>query len=122
MPLDSGRDSGRADPGFRWEDPLRLEERLIADAARDYARERLLPRAAAAFAEHRFDREILTEMGELGLLGCTLPEAYGGSGASHVAYGLAAREIEAVDSGYRSVLSVQASLVIYPILQFGSER
>ena len=112
---------------FRWDDPLDLdgqlteEERLIADAARDYARERLLPRVVSAFAEERFDREIMIEMGELGFLGSTLPEAYGGAGVSHVAYGLVAREVEAVDSGYRSAMSVQSSLVMYPIYAFGSE-
>jgi glutaryl-CoA dehydrogenase len=112
---------------FRWDDPLDLagrlseEERMIAHAARSYARDALMPRILTAFAQERFDREILTEMGALGLLGMTLPEAYGGSGASHVAYGLAAREIEAVDSGYRSVMSVQSSLVMYPIFEFGSE-
>ena len=112
---------------FRWDDPLDLdgrlteEERLIADAARDYARERLLPRVVSAFAEERFDREVMTEMGELGFLGSTLPEAYGGAGVSHVAYGLVAREVEAVDSGYRSAMSVQSSLVMYPIYAFGSE-
>ena len=112
---------------FRWDDPLDLdgqlteEERLIGDAARDYARERLLPRVVSAFAEERFDREIMTEMGELGFLGAMLPEAYGGSAVSHVAYGLVAREVEAVDSGYRSAMSVQSSLVMYPIYAFGSE-
>ncbi len=112
---------------FRWEDPLDLagrlteEERLIADAARDYARGRLLPRIVSAFAEERYDREVMTEMGELGFLGATIPEEYGGAGASHVAYGLIAREIEAVDSGYRSAMSVQSSLVMYPIWAFGSE-
>jgi glutaryl-CoA dehydrogenase len=123
MPLDAGLPVKT----FRWEDPLDLEgrldesERLILDVARHYARERLLPRAAQGFAEDRFDRDILREMGELGLLGCMLPERHGGAGASHVAYGLVAREIEAVDSGYRSAMSVQASLVLYPILEFGSE-
>ena len=123
MPLDSGAPAKT----FRWEDPLDLEgrlteeERLIADAARDYARERLLPRIVSAFAEERYDPEVMTEMGELGLLGPTLPEEYGGAGASHVAYGLIAREIEAVDSGYRSAMSVQSSLVMYPIFAFGSE-
>ncbi len=113
---------------FRWDDPLDLdgrlteEERLIADAARDYARERLLPRVVSAFAEERFDREVMIEMGELGFLGSTLPEAYGGAGVTHVAYGLVAREIEAVDSGYRSAMSVQSSLVMYPIYAFGSEE
>ena len=112
---------------FRWDDPLDLasrlteDERMISDAARDYARERLLPRVVSAFAEERFDREIMTEMGALGFLGATLPEQYGGAGASHVAYGLIAREVEAVDSGYRSAMSVQSSLAMYPIYAFGSE-
>ena len=112
---------------FRWDDPLDLasrlteDERMIAEAARDYARERLLPRVGSAFADERFDREIMTEMGELGFLGATLPEQYGGAGASHVAYGLIAREVEAVDSGYRSAMSVQSSLAMYPIYAFGSE-
>jgi glutaryl-CoA dehydrogenase len=112
---------------FRWEDPLDLthrlteEERMIGDAARAYAREKLLPRVVSAFAEERFDREIMTEMGALGFLGATLPETYGGAGVSHVAYGLIAREIEAIDSGYRSAMSVQSSLVMYPIHAFGSE-
>jgi glutaryl-CoA dehydrogenase len=113
---------------FRWEDPLHLqdrlteEERLIAETAHAYARERLLPGIVKAFAEEVFDRSIMTEMGELGLLGVTLPEAYGGAGASHVAYGLVAREVEAVDSGYRSAMSVQSSLAMYPIYAFGSEE
>ena len=94
---------------------------MISEAARAYAREKLLPRVVSAFAEERFDREIMAEMGELGFLGATLPEAYGGAGASHVAYGLIAREIEAVDSGYRSAMSVQSSLAMYPIYAFGSE-
>jgi glutaryl-CoA dehydrogenase len=123
MPLDA-RESQKT---FRWEDPLDLasrlteEERLIAEAARAYARENLLPRVVSAFAEERFDREIMTEMGALGFLGPTLPEEYGCAGVSHVAYGLIAREIEAIDSGYRSALSVQSSLVMYPIHAFGSE-
>ena len=123
MPLDSA-----ATPRtFRWDDPLDLasrlseEERMIWEAARSYARERLLPRVVSAYAEERFDREIMTEMGDLGFLGATLPEEYGGAGVSHVAYGLIAREIEAVDSGYRSAMSVQSSLVMYPIFAFGSE-
>jgi glutaryl-CoA dehydrogenase len=113
---------------YRWDDPLDLasrlteEERMVADAARQYARERLLPRVVSAFAEERFDREIMTELGDLGFLGATLPEEYGGAGASHVAYGLIAREIEAVDSGYRSAMSVQSSLAMYPIYAFGSEE
>jgi len=112
---------------FRWDDPLDLasrlteDERMIGASARAYAREKLAPRVVSAFAEERFDREIMTEMGALGFLGATLPEAWGGAGVSHVAYGLIAREIEAVDSGYRSAMSVQSSLVMYPIHAFGSE-
>jgi glutaryl-CoA dehydrogenase len=113
---------------FRWEDPLDLtsrltdEERMVQQTARDYARERLLPRVVQAFAEERFDREILNEMGELGLLGATLPTEYGCAGVSHIAYGLIAREVEAIDSGYRSAMSVQSSLVMYPIYAFGTEE
>ncbi|HEY7852108.1 MAG TPA: acyl-CoA dehydrogenase family protein, partial [Caulobacteraceae bacterium] len=120
MALDTGAKT------FRWDDPLDLasrlseEERMIGDAARDYARGKLLPRVVSAFAEERFDREIMTEMGALGFLGPTLPEEYGCAAVSHVAYGLIAREIEAVDSGYRSAMSVQSSLVMYPIHAFGS--
>jgi glutaryl-CoA dehydrogenase len=122
MPLDA------ATKTFDWVDPLDLaarlteDERLIGEAARAYARERLLPRVVSAFAEERFDREIMTEMGSLGFLGATLPEAFGGAGVSHVAYGLIAREIEAIDSGYRSAMSVQSSLVMYPIHAFGSDE
>jgi glutaryl-CoA dehydrogenase len=124
MPLDA-REAVKT---FRWDDPLDIaarlteEERMIAAAAHAYAREKLLPRVVSAFAEERFDREIMTEMGALGFLGSTLPEEYGGAGVSHVAYGLIAREVEAVDSGYRSALSVQSSLVMYPIHAFGSEE
>ena len=123
MPLDTGAETKT----YRWDDPLDLasrltdEERMISEAARAYAREKLLPRVVSAFAEERFDREIMTEMGELGFLGATLPEQYGGAGASHVAYGLIAREVEAIDSGYRSAMSVQSSLAMYPIYAFGSE-
>src|SRR5258708_8533318 len=112
---------------FTWEDPLDLasrlsdDERMIAQAARSYARERLLPRVVSAFAEERFDREIMTEMGALGFLGPTLPEDYGCAGVNHVAYGLIAREIEAVDSGYRSAMSLQSPLGMYPIYAFRSE-
>jgi len=125
MPLDAGHAPTKT---FRWDDPLDLEgklteeERMIADAARQYAREALMPRIVSAFAEERFDQEIMTELGSLGFLGATLPEEYGGAGASHVAYGLIAREIEAVDSGYRSAMSVQSSLAMYPIFAFGSEE
>ena len=121
-------DSGAPAKTFRWDDPLDLasrlseEERMIADAARDYARGCLLPRVVSAYAEERFDREIMNEMGALGFLGATLPETYGCAGVNHVAYGLIAREIEAVDSGYRSAMSVQSSLVMYPIYAFGSEE
>ena len=113
---------------FRWDDPFDLtarltdEERMVQDAARSYAREALLPRVVAAFRDETFDRSIMTEMGEMGFLGAMLPEVYGGSEASHVAYGLIAREIEAVDSGYRSAMSVQSSLAMYPIYAFGSEE
>ena len=113
---------------FKWDDPFDMESRLtederaIRDAARSYARERLLPRVVAAFRDEVFDRAIMTEMGEMGFLGAMLPEQYGGSGVSHVAYGLIAREIEAVDSGYRSAMSVQSSLAMYPIYAFGSEE
>lgn len=113
---------------FRWDDPLDLDGRLtddeamIRDAARAYARDRLLPRIVPAFRDETFDRAIMTEMGEMGFLGAMLPEQYGGSGASHVAYGLIAREIEAIDSGYRSAMSVQSSLAMYPIYAFGSEE
>ena len=121
MALDGGAKT------FRWDDPLDLEsrlseeERMVGEAARSYAREKLLPRVVSAFADERFDREIMTEMGALGFLGATLPETYGCAGVSHVAYGLIAREIEAIDSGYRSAMSVQSSLVMYPIYAFGSE-
>src|SRR6267142_702573 len=118
-------DSGEPTKTFDWEDPLDLasrlseEERMISAAARDYARGKLLPRVVSAFAEERFDREIMTEMGALGFLGPTLPEKYGCAEVNHVAYGLIAREIEAVDSGYRSAMSVQSSLVMYPIDAYG---
>jgi len=92
----------------------------VMESARAYAREKLLPRAVGAFAEERFDREIMTEMGALGLLGPTVPEEYGGAGLGYVAYGLIAREVERVDSGYRSAMSVQSSLVMHPILAYGT--
>jgi glutaryl-CoA dehydrogenase len=113
---------------FVWEDPLALdrqlsdEEKMIRDAARGYAQDRLMPRIREANAREHFDREIMTEMGAQGLLGATVAERYGGGGASHVAYGLIAREVERVDSGYRSAMSVQSSLVMYPIEAFGSEE
>lgn len=113
---------------FDWEDALGLdaqleeEERMIRDAARAFATDRLLPRVVDAFAEERTDPEIFREMGEQGLLGVTVPAGYGGAGASYVGYGLVAREIERIDSGYRSMMSVQSSLVMYPILAYGSEE
>jgi glutaryl-CoA dehydrogenase len=113
---------------FKWEDPLSLEtqltdeERMIRDAARGYCEDKLAPRVLMANREERFDREIMTELGAQGLLGATVAEEYGGGGASHVAYGLIAREVERVDSGYRSAMSVQSSLVMYPIEAFGSEE
>lgn len=113
-------------PGFQWEDPLLLEdllseeERMIRDTARDYCRDHLAPRVLEANRHERFDIEIMREMGELGLLGPML-EGYGCAGVSQVAYGLIAREVERVDSGYRSAMSVQSSLVMYPIHSFGSE-
>ncbi|NWG93403.1 MAG: acyl-CoA dehydrogenase [Parvularculaceae bacterium] len=118
---------GEAKQTFRWEDPLSLEtqlsdeEKMIRDAARGYCEGKLMPRVIEANRKERFDREIMTEMGAQGLLGATVAEEYGGGGASHVAYGLIAREVERVDSGYRSAMSVQSSLVMYPIEAFGSE-
>jgi glutaryl-CoA dehydrogenase len=112
---------------FKWDDPFLLDEqlsddeRMIRDTARDYAQEKLLPRVIEAFLEEKTDRAIFNEMGELGLLGVTIPEAYGGAEASYVAYGLVAREVERVDSGYRSMMSVQSSLVMYPIHAYGDE-
>ena len=113
---------------FSWEDPLLLEsrltddERMIRDSARDYCQDALQPRVIEAYAEAETDPAIFKEMGEMGLLGVTLPEEYGGVGAGYVAYGLVAREVERVDSGYRSMMSVQSSLVIYPIYAYGSEE
>ena len=113
---------------FSWEDPLLLEEqlseeeRLVRDAARAYCQEQLMPRILEANRHERFDREIMTEMGGLGFLGSTLPEAYGGAEANYVCYGLMAREVERVDSGYRSAMSVQSSLVMHPIHAYGSEE
>ncbi len=109
-----------ADP-FDLDDQLSEDERLIQASARGYAQERLQPRVIEAFAQEHTDPEIFREMGALGLLGLTVDERYGGAGASYVAYGLVAREVERVDSGYRSMMSVQSSLVMYPIEAFGSE-
>ncbi len=114
-------------PAFRWDDPLLLdeqlsdEERMIRDTARDYAQDRLQTRILAAYRDETVEPEIFAEMGALGLLGVTLPEDYGCAGASYVSYGLVAREVERVDSGYRSMMSVQSSLVMFPIFTYGSE-
>ncbi|WP_413848663.1 acyl-CoA dehydrogenase [Albidovulum sp.] len=113
---------------FDWEDAFRLddqlseEERMLRDGARAYAQEKLQPRVIAAYREEKTDPAIFREMGEMGLLGVTVPEEYGGIGASYVAYGLIAREVERVDSGYRSMMSVQSSLVMYPIYAYGTEE
>ena len=112
---------------FQWDDAFLLDsqltedERMIRDTARAYAQDKLLPRVNDAYLNEHTDREIFNEMGELGLIGITLPEDYGCANASYVAYGLVAREIERVDSGYRSMNSVQSSLVMYPIYAYGDE-
>lgn len=123
------KDKDQPDLGsFSWEDPFRLEdqlsedERMIRDSARAYAQERLQTRVIDAFAQETVEPEIFHEMGEMGLLGTTIPEEYGGLGAGYVTYGLVAREVERVDSGYRSMMSVQSSLVMYPIYAYGSEE
>ena len=113
-------------PVFQWDDPLLLEdqlseeERMVRDSARGYSREKLMPRILEAFRHEKFDRKIMTEMGALGFLGATI-EGYGCAGVSYVCYGLIAREIERIDSGYRSAMSVQSSLVMHPIHAYGSE-
>jgi glutaryl-CoA dehydrogenase len=117
--------AGRAE--FQWDDPLLLDEqlsedeRLVRDAAHDYCQEQLMPRVLEANRHERFDPEIMREMGALGFLGSTLPEDYGCAGVNYVAYGLVAREVERVDSGYRSAMSVQSSLVMHPIHAYGTE-
>jgi glutaryl-CoA dehydrogenase len=110
------------DDAFRLEDQLSEDERMLRDAARTYAQDKLQPRIIAAYRDELADPGIFAEMGEMGLLGLTIPETYGGLGASYVAYGLVAREVERVDSGYRSMMSVQSSLVMYPIYAYGTER
>lgn len=113
---------------FAWDDPLRLDtvltedEVLIRDAARDYCQKELMPRVLMANRDEHFDREIMREMGQLGLLGATFPEEYGGAGVNYVSYGLVAREVERVDSGYRSAMSVQSSLVMHPIYAYGNDE
>src|SRR5260221_10178578 len=117
----------REDAAFNWQDPLDFEgelteeERMVRDTARGYAQDKLFPRVLMDNREERFDRAIVSEMGALGLLGPTIPEEYGGASLGYVAYGLIAREIERVDSGYRSAMSVQSSLVMHPIFAYGSE-
>jgi len=113
---------------FNWEDPFALdaqlsdEERMVRDTAEGYAQEKLQPRVTSAYMEERFDREIMNEMGSLGLLGATISHDYGGAGLNYVCYGLIARAVERVDSGYRSAMSVQSSLVMHPINAYGSEE
>jgi glutaryl-CoA dehydrogenase len=113
---------------FQWEDPFLIDsqltedEKLIRESAHAYCQEKLQTRVLSAFREERFDREIMNEMGEMGLLGPTIPEEFGGAGVSHVAYGLIGREVERVDSGYRSAMSVQSSLVMHPIYAYGNEE
>ena len=115
------------DSDFNWEDPLNLdgdlteEERMVRDSARAFSQDKLMPRVRLAWREEKVDKELLPMMGELGLLGPTIPEEYGGAGLGYVAYGLIAREMERVDSGYRSTLSVQSSLVMHPIYAYGTE-
>ena len=112
---------------FDWQDPMFFdqqlsdEERLIRDAAHEYCQDKLMPRIKEANRHEVFHREIMTELGELGLLGSTIPEAYGCAGVNYVSYGLIAREVERVDSGYRSAMSVQSSLVMHPIFAYGDE-
>ncbi len=118
----------KAKASFSWEDPFHLDaqltddERAVRDAAHAYCQEKLLPRVTEAFRHEKTDPAIFREMGELGLLGPTIPEVYGGSGLNYVCYGLVAREVERVDSGYRSMMSVQSSLVMVPINEFGTEE
>ena len=115
-------------PQFQWDDPFFLdaqltdEERMVRDAASAFAKDVLMPRVIQDFREESFDPAVMREMGQLGLLGPTIPEEFGGAGLGHVAYGVAAREIERVDSGYRSAMSVQSSLVMHPIFSFGSDE
>ena len=131
MPKDMPHLSAKDAPdlgSFNWEDPLLLEdqlsdeERMIRDSARAYAQEKLQPRIKAAFNDESIEPEIFKEMGAMGLLGTTIPEQYGGLGGGYVTYGLVAREVERVDSGYRSMMSVQSSLVMYPIYAYGTEE
>ncbi len=120
------KDNGST-PRFVWEDPLLLseqlseEERMVRDAAADFAQQELMPRVHEAFRHETVDADIIPLMGKVGLLGPTVPAEYGGAGLNYVCYGLIAREIERVDSGYRSMMSVQSSLVMFPIFTYGTE-
>ena len=113
---------------FDWADPFDLdhqltdEERMVRDTAHGYAQDKLQPRVTEAYLNENFDREILREMGSLGLIGATIPEEFGGAGLGYVSYGLIAREVERVDSGYRSAMSVQSSLVMHPINAYGTDE
>jgi glutaryl-CoA dehydrogenase len=124
----SHKPAGLESNPFDWADPLMIEaelsedERLVQASARGYCQEKLLPRVRDGFRNETFDRAIMTEMGEMGFLGPTIPETYGGAGLNYVSYGLVAREVERVDSGYRSAMSVQSSLVMHPIYAYGSEE
>jgi glutaryl-CoA dehydrogenase len=115
------------DPAFDWQDPLGFEdelteeERMVRDSTRGFAQDYLMPRIMEAYRDEKYDPNLIAEMGKLGLLGSTIPEEYGGAGLGYVPYGLIARELERVDSGYRSTMSVQSSLVMYPIYAYGSE-
>ncbi len=128
MPKDLAPQSRPELSSFNWEDPSLLEnqltedERMVRDSAKAYCDEKLMPRVLTAFENEETDPEIFREMGSMGLLGTTIPEEYGGIGAGYVTYGLVAREVERVDSGYRSMMSVQSSLVMYPIYAYGSEE
>ena len=128
MPDGHARHTGPSLAPFDWADPFHLErqlsedERMVAESARAYAADKLLPRVTEAYLDEVVAPEIFAEMGEMGLLGVTIPEEYGGLGAGYVPYGLVAREVERVDSGYRSMMSVQSSLVMYPIHAYGSEE
>ncbi|MCQ2002437.1 acyl-CoA dehydrogenase [Rhizobium sp. NRK18] len=128
MPMATHSAHSHKGESFAWEDPFLLddqltdEERMIRDAAAGFAADRLLPRVEDAYLNETTDPEIFREMGEAGLLGVTVPDEYGGAGASYVSYGLVAREVERIDSGYRSMMSVQSSLVMYPIYAYGSEE
>ncbi len=131
MPQAAGKSASKPtalkDAAFNWEDPLDLEselsedERMVRDTARGFAQDYLMPRVVAAYREEKYDPEIIPRMGALGMLGPTIPEEYGGAGMGYVSYGLITRELERVDSGYRSSMSVQSSLVMYPIYAYGSE-